>query len=188
VPVNLKICQSISGASITPLPSNSIVFFGDSQTEFFDLPEFFKNNLIINRGIASDRTDQLLSRIDQITNGKPKKVFFQAGVNDLCSNISVDSCFLNFKKIILSIKKKSPTTKIYYQNIFPFEFVLSKIIKLNTLTESFCKENNIVYIDLFSEFCKNNRLNPDYDCGDGLHLSGNGYLQWKNLIEKYVNE
>ena len=179
-----------------PTDSNSIVFLGDSQTEFFDLSEFFKNEHIINRGIASDRTDQILNRINQVTDGSPRKIFIQIGVNDLCisrekninSETSIENCFDNIKLILQQIHKKSPSTELYFQNTFPYKYVIDEIKKLNQLTAFYCKENNIIYIDLFSSFYSNDWLKPEYDCGDGLHLNGKGYLQWKKMIEKYVNE
>jgi lysophospholipase L1-like esterase len=179
-----------------PTDSNSIVFLGDSQTEFFDLPEFFNNKNIINRGIARDRTSQILDRLNQITKGHPKKIFLQVGINDLSLNkeaninstISVEKSFANIKQILNQIHQESPSTKIYYQNTFPFSYVIDEVKELNNKTASLCKENKIIFIDLFTDFLEENNLKHEYDCGDGLHLNGKGYSKWRDIIKKYVEE
>ncbi len=165
-----------------PVDNNSIVLLGDSQTQFFEVPRYYKNKNIRNRGVSGDRTDQVLDRLGEITFGKPKKIFIEIGVNDLLQGISVEITFKNINLIISGIEKDSPETKIYVQNILPTEehlqffsqngvLVLPLIKILNEQILALCIMKNITHINLFDGFYLNNGLNPRYDCGDGLHLN-----------------
>ena len=40
------------------------VFFGDSLTEFYDLGQYFPDEVFYNRGISGDTTDGMLNRLD----------------------------------------------------------------------------------------------------------------------------
>jgi lysophospholipase L1-like esterase len=59
---------------------------------------------------------------------------------------------------------------------------------LNEQLKDLAKTFPFQYIDLFSSFLDgNNELDAQYTT-DGLHLNGQGYLIWKGIIEKQVND
>lgn len=178
---------------LPPIDTNSIVFLGNSLIQNFDVIEFFQNLNIKNRGIGGDITAGVLHRLNDIIKGKPKKVFIEIGINDLLHNISVDSVTNNIKSILDSIHIKSAKTTIYIQSLLPCNWNIYKtdssvspsIIKLNENIKLVCKDK-FQYINLYDRLQLDNKLNPDYDCGDHLHLNGLGYVKWKELISKYV--
>jgi lysophospholipase L1-like esterase len=182
----------------TKLPNDTdeVIMLGNSLTHNFEWKEIFKNINIKNRGIKSDITKGILQRINEIVESKPKKVFIEIGINDLLRGFHIDTVFNNYTKIIQTIKLKSPKTRLYIQNIIPTKWsiydtnkpVIDSIIVLNQKLKDYCEINNLKYIDLFSKFTIKGKLNPIYDCGDHLHLSGEGYLEWCKLISEYVNE
>jgi lysophospholipase L1-like esterase len=169
---------------INPIDSNSIVFLGSSLTEGFDLSLFFNNNNFRNRGIGGDRTDQVLKRLFEVTQGKPKKIFLEIGVNDLFQGISIDSIFFNIKNIVSIIQKSTPKTKIYIYSIFPTQELNEKILILN----KYCNEGEIVYLNFYKILYLNKGLNPLYSTGDGVHLNENGYIKWKEFIYPSINQ
>lgn len=179
---------------LPPVDTKSIVFLGNSLTQNFDVIEFYQNLNIKNRGIGGDITPGVLSRLNGIIKGQPKKIFIEIGINDLLHNISVDSVTNNIKNISDSIHLKSPKTIIYIQSLLPCNWniyntdtnVLPSILKLNENIKLICKDK-FRYINLYDTFQSNNKLATNYDCGDHLHLNGLGYLKWKELIDKYVN-
>lgn len=175
------------------ITSNDIVFAGDSETELFILDETFNDSYIKNRGILYDTSIGLLNRIDSIVKGKPKKIFIEIGVNDLINNIPPEKINSNILAMIKKIKSKSPNTVIYIQSILPSNFIVNSIpimmaIEIsNGELKSTCDEEKVLYIDLFSLFVNKNKLNSDYDSGDGLHLNAAGYRTWGNTVRKYLN-
>jgi lysophospholipase L1-like esterase len=176
-----------------PLKKDDIVFAGDSETQFFDLDEYFTGYHIINRGIGDDKTAGLLNRINQITGGMPRKIFIEIGLNDVMSGLSADSTFNNTIKIINRVKRDSPTSEIYLNNVFPCSLTasdgsLTKIIpELNTKLKAYCANNHVVYVDAFSALSENGGLNLKYDSGDHIHLNGQGYFAWSKVLKPYLN-
>ena len=172
-----------------PNDSDEVIMLGNSLTHNFEWHEIFRSVNIKNRGINSDITKGVLQRLDEIVESNPKKIFIEIGINDIRRNYSIDSIFSNYVKIITTIKHKSPKTKIYIQSLLPSTKELNnKIIDLNKRLKDYCDNNNLMFIDLYSTFVSGQILNPNYDCGDKLHLSGSGYLEWCGLIKDYIYE
>lgn len=172
-----------------PNDTNEVIMLGNSLTQNFEWHEMFRSVNIKNRGINSDVTKGVLQRIDEVVESKPTKIFIEIGINDIRRNYSIDSIFSNYVKIIVAIKRKSPETKIYIQSILPCNKLFNnKILDLNKRLKDYCVMNNIMFIDLYSKFVSGQILNPIYDFGDNLHLSGSGYLEWCRLIKPYINE
>ncbi|HEX8021176.1 GDSL-type esterase/lipase family protein [Mucilaginibacter sp.] len=176
------------------IDSNSIVFVGDSNTQNFEISEAFSNINIKNRGIILDGTTSLLGRINYIANNRPKKIFIQIGINDLLSGVPSQVVVDDINRMIKQIKNISPKTTIFIQSVFPTNWnkykdktpVLRDIIDLNNKLQTLSSKSGCTYIDLFHLLIKEKGLNPQYDCGDNLHLNGQGYLVWRNSIEKFI--
>lgn len=178
-----------------PHDENEIIFLGDSFIDFAEWNELFNNAKIKNRGIAGDRTDGVLLRLNDILSSPPMKIFIMIGYNDLSKGRKVADILENFNKIIENIRTNSPQTEIYIHSLLPVNNSLYKgmvdnrdIINLNNQLAKLCERHNAVYIDLFSSFSgDDNQLIEEFVSNDGLHLSGTAYLKWRSIIEKFVN-
>ena len=65
----------------------------------------------------------------------------------------------------------------------------SEIKPLNKRPEELTKtKKQVTYIDLYSEFVEpgTEKLNPLFT-NDGLHLMGEGYMKWVEIISPYIN-
>lgn len=171
-----------------PIDSNDIVFVGNSITEGFPVTEIFGQH-VKNRGIGGNQTAHILSRIEPIAIGHPKKIFLEAGVNDLNNNVSIDSIYYNFREIINMIRELSPKTSIYVQSVFPTCKEYSKlndvIVGLNTKLLPYCQSSGVNFINVYSALASNGELNNAYTA-DGIHLNGDGYKAWQKVIERYI--
>ena len=178
-----------------PNTENEIIFLGNSITDGAEWFELFGGNVNIkNRGIGGDDTDGVLERLSEVTESNPAKIFIMIGTNDLAYGKSVNHVLSNYKKIIDRIKTETPNTKLYIQSVFPVEDAIhwtrpnSSINDINEGLVKLCEEHKLQYIDVHNILInENGKLNMDYSI-DGLHVNGKGYLLWKELIEKYVNE
>lgn len=176
-----------------PKSEADIVFLGDSLTDCCEWQEFFRNVSIKNRGISADTTNGILNRIDEIVEPQPQKVFILIGINDLNQGRRIDDIFNNYQLILKVFKEKAPQTKVFVQSLlpvnnqrFPNNGVNSKVTELNTKLKNLAQDLSFQYIDLFSSF-----LDEDYQLDtryttDGLHLNGQGYLIWQEIIKKNV--
>lgn len=182
-----------------PIDSSDIVFLGNSITNGAEWHELFKNPNIKNRGISGDVCQGVYDRLETITRGKPNKVFLMIGVNDISRGTEIDSIALGIEKIINKIKIDSPTTKIYVQSLLPLSDELGmfrghtkrylEISLLNKKIEEIARRECLTYIDLYSSFVIPNTEKMDLQySNDGLHLLGQGYLKWVEILRPYVEE
>lgn len=182
-----------------PQDSNAIIFIGNSLTQYFELTEFFKNINIKNRGIAGDFIDGVINRLEPIIQSQPKKIFIEIGINDLGAGILKDTVIVRYKKLINTLSTQLPNTLIYVQSLFPTEIgsanfpkhctkkVNEDIVTINAELLKYCMQQHITFIDTHSSFVLNGALNPKYSI-DGVHLNGDAYKQWAQIIMPYVNE
>ena len=182
-----------------PTSKKDIIFLGNSITDGAEWAELFDNPRVKNRGISGDITSGILDRLEPIVKGKPAKLFLLIGINDVSRGISVDSIVGNIRLILERIELESPKTRIYLQSVLPVNDAFDNFKKhasrwamvpeINVELKKLASEKQLTYIDLFSHFTDDSgaKLNPDYT-NDGLHLMGEGYLKWKELIESHVNK
>lgn len=182
-----------------PISTNDIVFLGDSQTDGCEWSEILGMDNVKNRGISSDVIQGLSDRLEPILKGKPQKLFILCGVNDISHDISADSIATAMRKLILKVKKGTPTTKIYLQSLLPidnsfrrYKAMIGKeqvIVDANKLLVNVAREEGVTWIDLFSKMVdENTRAMKKGLTNDGLHLLGDGYQIWKETILPYIEE
>jgi lysophospholipase L1-like esterase len=179
----------------------SIVFLGDSITDFFRLNEFFPEVYVINRGISGDTTDGVLRRLpESVYELSPSKVFLMIGTNDLANKKSVEYISENIKKIISEIKENSPQTKIYLQSVYPVSLLKDKKIKrfivgkrnnddisrLNSILKTMADEMEITYIDVYNHLVdESGNIKTEYTV-EGLHLTIQGYSVVAGVLRPYI--
>ena len=183
-----------------PINSNTVVMLGNSLTQgggdwakLLDCPE------AVNRGIIGDEVMGIYDRLHQILPGKPKKIFFLSGVNDLSHHLSADTIVEMTARVVDRIAKESPETKIYIQSLLPINESFKRYRNLNGTTDTIpeinkklkamCKEKGVTYIHLFDLFVEakgSNVLKAEYTA-DGLHIKKEFYPIWADAIRKYVH-
>lgn len=188
--------QRVSLFRALPQTEGDIIFLGNSITDGGEWSELFADLKIKNRGISGDFTAGVLNRLDEVYKRKPHKVFLLIGTNDLAKNISPDSVVKNIVWIAALLRQKSPQTKLYVQSIFPVNEKFGKfsghtskkqqIGEINKMLWKHASQYGYIYKDVFSELTDSTgRLNAAYT-NDGLHLTGAGYMKWKETIYNEV--
>jgi len=177
--------------------NRKIVFMGNSITEFWpQYTDFFKlNELYINKGISGQTTNQMLKRFQtDVINQTPYSVIILAGINDIAQNTGP----ITIKKISENIIKMSELAieeniNVIICSVLPankFMWNLSiiptyKVIYLNSLLKNYCKENNIVFIDFYSEMVDwgGGLRTPQYTSKyDLVHPNKRGYKKMENIL------
>ncbi|MFC2106730.1 GDSL-type esterase/lipase family protein [Bacteroidota bacterium] len=171
---------------------HSILFLGDSLSEWFDYAYFFPGLNILNHGIAGDTSSGVIHRLDEVIEDEPSKIFLMIGVNDLFHKIDKETVSNNHKRIIETLSNKLTETQLLIQSMLPvneemlFSMKLNSTIKwLNANLKEYCKELNLRFINLYDHFLKDKQLSPEYTT-DGGHLSKSGYKLWADLIKNYI--
>lgn len=178
-----------------PLATNGIVFLGNSITERGQWETLFPNKPVFNRGIGGDNTYGVLARLDEVIASKPEKIFLMIGINDLGSRQWEIALILeNYNKIVDKIRAGTPKSKLYVQSVLPLNDSLLKantyknkadtIIKLNKELQIIGKKKCAGFIDLYSVFHSGNHVLDAKYTKDGIHLLPEGYVVWKDFLEK----
>jgi lysophospholipase L1-like esterase len=171
---------------------------GNSITNGGNWSELLDNPDVLNRGISGDNTFGILNRLDEIVSLQPSKVFLMIGINDLSRETPVDVILNNYRRIVTQLQKESPETSIYVQSLFPtnnefdhFPRAQNKdnqIRVVNKGIEDIAIEYGITFIDLYPHFLdEESKLSKKYT-NDGLHLMGEGYLKWAEILKEFINE
>lgn len=167
--------------SVLPIEPGSIVFVGTSLTERVPFHEFFPCSKVVNRGIGSNRTEHVMDRISDVTKYKPGLIILEIGINDLEAGLTADSVFTNIVRIVNMVD--SP---LIVESLFPNKALDSGVRDVNRRLKEYCREKNIIYIDMYTPFAGKDGLKDEYTI-DGTHLNGKGLLKWKSIIDPYIN-
>ncbi|WP_420265351.1 GDSL-type esterase/lipase family protein [Candidatus Magnetominusculus dajiuhuensis] len=175
--------------------TEKIVFLGDSHMAFTDWNGLFSNGDIINRGINGDDSQRIYNRLESIIKDNPKKVFIMVGTNDIFRGVTPENFIKTYDNILRVLTKKLPHAEIYAMTILPVnlenDVVYNKIVvSLNEKIRQdveYHKNDNIMFLDIYESFTSAGtlKLNPAFTF-DGIHLSDQGYLNWKQQIRPYV--
>ena len=175
------------------------MFLGNSITDGGEFAELFDNPKIINRGISGDVISGVRERVGQVLKGSPRKIFLLIGINDISHNKAVNELAREYEMLVKEIAEKSPSTRLYIQSVMPvnndfnrYKNLIGKedtVRQLNLELERISAKYDATYVDLFSALSDSDsgKLKKEFT-NDGLHLSGKGYLVWRDCLKKYVDE
>ena len=174
---------------VLPLNEQNIVFVGNSITNMHEWWEAFGcEGDIVNRGVWGTFIGETVQHIEAVAMGKPKKVFFMVGTNDLGKNGSrnVDDIIENTRIMVERLQKVSPATEIYIQGILPsvYNRVLEQLEETNARLKELCEEYGITYVDLWDDLFSLTQDNTH--TLDGLHMKASGYQIWTKKIQELV--
>lgn len=181
-----------------PVTSKDIIFLGNSITNGCEWAELFQNKHVKNRGISGDICMGVYDRLHPIVKGRPAKIFLLIGINDVSRGTSAEKIIEEITMIVHKIKQESPKTKLYLQSVLPLNECYGmfgghtsrwQVVKqINDLLQPLAEKEGATYVDLYSHFVDpaTGKMKPEYT-NDGLHLLGNGYLLWRDIVKPFVD-
>jgi lysophospholipase L1-like esterase len=178
-----------------------VVFMGNSITEawkILDKDFFAKHESFVGRGISGQTTPQMLIRFrDDVINLHPAAVVILAGTNDIAGNTGPTTLERIFGNIVSMIQlARANDIAVVLCSVLPaYDYPwrpglqpAEKIIKLNSLLQSYAEKNKIVYVDFFTPMAdKRNGLKAEYS-KDGVHPTLEGYKVMDELVVKGIEK
>ncbi len=178
------------------------LFLGDSITEQYDLDEHYKDLPVVNSGVSGNTTESILENMKKrVYDYNPSDIFLLIGINDLnAKKFDTNEIFSNITRIVEEIEKNRPHATIYIESIYPINRSDDKKIDLdmvgrrkneyvkeiNEELKKYCKENKLVYIDLYDDLAdEEGNLKLDYT-REGLHLNEEGYKVVTDKLMTYI--
>jgi lysophospholipase L1-like esterase len=186
----------LAGVGARAESSGKIVFLGDSLTAYTNWDTLFSNDNITNRGIGGNTSRDIYNRLGTVIEDAPKKVFIMVGINDIIRGKSMQELILTYDKILDVLTNRLPDAEIYVMSILPVNFegddyfnycvtIANRHIK--QIVDKYDKKDKVIYLDIYGSFVSGGttRLNPLFT-QDGIHLTQQGYLNWKRQLQPYV--
>ena len=151
-------------------------FLGDSLTDGYDLPKFYPQYTVTNRGIGGDTTVDLEGRLKtSVYDLKPKVAIMLIGANN------PDTMFENYESILVGLRDNLPKTKIIILSMTSMggehwgkhnKTAAYNNVKIKMLAEKYGFE----FVDLYSPLLnlETGEIYTEYTT-DGGHLTDKGY-------------
>jgi lysophospholipase L1-like esterase len=166
-----------------------IVMIGNSITQGGFWEQLLKSNSVKNLGIGSDVSEGVLNRVERAINYKPKYLFVEIGINDICSDIPVDTIISNYQKIISKIKSQKIilgiTSVISVGKNYPNSIAINKNVELLNIKLRSLSKDNVNFIDLNKELAKDGFLTNELTY-DQIHLKPQGYLIYAKILNDFI--
>lgn len=168
----------------------SVVFFGDSITEFwFGLPEAFPNLKVVNRGISGDTSSGLIQRLsDDVLFTDPTAVVMLIGTNDLWLGMPPLQIANTIEAIVRQIQEalggKVPIVLCFVMPRTPVPGKFPElIVQLNGLIALVAaRHKGVLVCDTYKPFLDEKGALRSEFFGDGLHLNERGYGVWRDAL------
>ena len=187
-PVKFQI-EDAAKYRLLPNTPGEVVFAGDSLINEGPWAEFFSP--IRNRGIGAERTDDLLVRLDEILDSRPKQLFLLVGSNDLSQAVPPAQLLRHYRTILERVRAESPATATVVCGLLPVNrgfnsplvYTNDEVRAVNAqLKELVAEFPPARFIDLAPELADDRGdLKPELT-KDGLHLNVRGYLAIKDRV------
>jgi len=177
-----------------------LIFVGDSITHWWEKKgqevwqEYYGHRNAVNLGIAGDRTQHVLWRLDNgnIDGISPKVAVVMIGTNNNPPRNTGEEIADGIIAICKKLRTKLPKTKILLLGIFPREpkpcATRAELAKASKIASRIVDGKMIHYLDIGDKF-----LEPDGSISkdvmnDYLHLSTKGYRIWAEAMEAKMAE
>ena len=170
-----------------PLDSAQVFFLGDSHMEQCEWHEVLPEWNCANRGIGSETSEGLLSRLDCLPeNGNNRTVFLQTGVNDLIAGKSAQEVLERYQKVLDRLS--SAGYRVVPTLVFPVRYlsgVNDGVPFLNEGIRKLAASRGLRLIDLNPYLLEERKLRAEFSF-DGVHLNADGYQLWLKEIRKHL--
>jgi lysophospholipase L1-like esterase len=177
-------------------PKHLSVLLGDSLSLWFPTELLPPDRYWLNQGISGETSAGLLNRLELIDQTQPEVIYVMIGINDLIRGVRGQTILANQELIVRYLRRVHPKAKIVVQSILPHSaekatwegrdrllaIPNTRIQELNDRLKAIAEAEGAIYLDLYPLFADaNGNLKTELST-DGLHLSPQGYLVWRNAM------
>lgn len=172
----------------------TVVFLGDSITEFCDLERFYPGLHTVNKGISGDTTGGMLERVDgDVCALAPEIAVVHGGINDIFMGVDDDTIVENLLAIVSRIRAALPGAQIIVQSVYPVEEFASLEITghvraVNERLEEMASKSGYAWADVYSALAGSDGRLVHGLADDGLHPNDDGYMTVQPVLSQAIRE
>ncbi len=166
-----------------------VAFIGDSITDDGRWSEFFPNIKVVNRGVAGDKTSDIIGRLNSVISTQPTKAFIMIGINDIMQYVSVSNILENYSLIVDALLDAGIAVTI--QSTIQCEISkcgkknVKSVNELNNGLVKLALKKRVNFLSLGALSGKGG-LNRRFST-DGVHLNAEGYIYWVDKLTPFIN-
>ena len=161
----------------------TVVFLGDSITEFWDLDHYYPGLHAVNEGISGQTTGQILKRMERsVYDQEPDVVVLLAGINDLFLGYDQTHVLDNLLAIVQGIHQRLPETAVLVQSLYPLGpdldpagTVTAAVQTVNGQLEQLAEQYDYRYVDVYGALSTEDGFLDMAYSEDELHPNDAGY-------------
>lgn len=174
----------------------TVVFLGDSITDFCDLAYYYPGLNAVNEGISGETTWDILERMERSVYARePQVVVILAGINDLFLGAGAETVVNDLSAIVQGIAQRLPETEVIVQSLYPVGLeldadgtVTGQVRAVNARLAEMADRYGYRYADVYSAMqTEEGYLEPAY-ADDGLHPNDAGYQAARPVLTRALNE
>jgi lysophospholipase L1-like esterase len=169
--------------NVSPPPANAVLLAGDSQFDRWKtVQEDLAGYTVINRGIDSFRTDDLIQYVDRLViRYRPRMVILHVGGNDINRGKSPEQLLADTRTLIAKIRAGLPGVPIAWSSITPGPGRWAQAPQrkaANALVKEWiASEKGLSFIDLWDAMLTpDGQPREDIWVADRVHPNHEGYL------------
>ncbi len=168
----------------------TLVFIGDSLTEWFGWDRRFPAYDVVNLGISGERVEGLLMRRDRIRSriDHPDFIFLMSGINNIAGG--QEDIEEPYREIVRNLTTWYKQARVVVQSILPTDLTWidpRTVESANGRLREIAREFNADYLDVCRMFLdRAGKTRSAYLQEDGVHLSSAGYAVWADEVERFL--
>ena len=180
-----------------PAPEEKrVVFYGDSITDGWPLPEYFPGKPYVNRGISGQTTAQMLVRFQQdVIALQPKAVVILAGTNDIAGNTGATSLAIIQGNIAsMAELARAHGVRVILASILPVAQYgwhsqvqpIASVTAMNEWLRAYAAREHCTYVDYYAVLNDGRGGFKAELAYDGVHPNPAGYAAMHGLAEAAI--
>jgi lysophospholipase L1-like esterase len=173
-----------------PTTPAEVVFAGDSLVADGPWAEFYTE--VHNRGIGGDTVAGVLGRLDEVTEGKPRRLILLVGANDLAAAVPDAQFLRHYRELLERVRRESPPTEITVLGVLPVNPTFPKpptydnarVAETNRRLKELAGEvPGVRFLDLAGYLADDaGNLRREFTT-DGMHMNIDGYLAIREALK-----
>ena len=176
----------------SPPPQGEIVFIGASSIVRWNLPEYFPDLKVINRGFGgSEMVDAARYAARIVVPYSPRIVVLYEGDNDIGRGVAPEKVEDDFERFVQVVQGALPQARLVVIAVKPSLLrwaVYDNMKKANALMRTYIEAHKgLEYVEVGPPMLgTDGKPRPELFVPDGLHMTAEGYKLWTGLLRPHL--